>query len=136
MGAVVYGTSHSKSILGILKIVEIITCLIGVILVAVRTTWPNDLINAFYAGTVIGIILSLLIYVLSLTEAGHSLNGLLKFQFVSHLCLFIYLVIVSSIMIVRWYSNYHRAGGIFGLIAAVVYLIDAGISYKAYDVRF
>ncbi|KAH1014155.1 hypothetical protein HUJ04_003041 [Dendroctonus ponderosae] len=119
MGEVVYGTSHAKSVLGILKFLEILTCLLAVILVAVKG-WPNDLINAFYAGTIIGIILSLLILVLSLTEAGHSLNGLLRYQFVSHLLMFVYLLIVSSILIARYYSSYHRAGAVSGYLLSKI----------------
>ncbi|XP_066253523.1 uncharacterized protein [Euwallacea similis] len=132
MGTVIFGSGHATSVLGLLKLAEIISCLLGVILVLAGSLWTNDLINAFLAATCIGIIISGIIFIYcSSTSASSNLKAL-RYNFVLLGALFIFLIIVSPIVISKYYTKCHTAGGVFGLIGSLLYFIDAGISYKSY----
>ncbi|XP_060517354.1 uncharacterized protein LOC132696510 isoform X2 [Cylas formicarius] len=131
---VVYGPGHVRTVLGLCKVIESVCLFVGIILVASKG-WTNDLLDAYYAGTIIGLILSVLILVASMTEIGHSLNKALALQYIVHCVLFIYLIIVSAILVARRYHNVHTAAGAFGLIGGFVYLIDTFVSYKSYGNR-
>ncbi|XP_076270737.1 uncharacterized protein LOC143202807 [Rhynchophorus ferrugineus] len=135
MVGVVYGLSHFRSILGIFKISEIISCLLATCLVAASTSGTSSLLNAFYVGVVAGLIISTIIFAISCTESGHSLNGVLKLQCFVHIILFVYLLITCSIFLSRGGRGAVKAGGAFGLIASFLYLIDAYLSMNAYAVR-
>ncbi|XP_030767895.1 uncharacterized protein LOC115891545 [Sitophilus oryzae] len=137
MVEVVYGSSHFRSLLGILKLGEILSCLIAVCIVASKFHYNYDIVKAFYAGTVIGIILSAVIFGLSSTESAHSLNNSLKLQCFVLAILFLYNIIVSSIFLsdFRGWSAIEAAGA-FGLIASFLYLVDSILTFKAYGLRF
>ncbi|XP_066139188.1 uncharacterized protein [Euwallacea fornicatus] len=132
MGTVIFGSGHATSILGLLKIIEIISCLLGLILALVGGTWTNSLLDAFFAATCIGIIISGIIFIYCSSASASSNLKVLRYNFTLLGALFVFLLIVSSILIAKYYTKYHKAGGIFGLIASLFYLIDCGLSYKSY----
>ncbi|CAH1369421.1 hypothetical protein MTP99_010863 [Tenebrio molitor] len=129
MGTIVYGTGHIKTSQGIIKICECVICFIGLILIAIDG-WSIDLINAYVVGTAIGLIVSFLILLLHITKAGRPLQGFLAFQLYLNLILFLYLVIVSAVLLSKHYGARYMAGGSFGIIAAVLYLLDAIDCYR------
>lgn len=81
-------------------------------MVLVGGTWTNSLVDAFYAGTVIAIIVSVVILIVCSTGSAQSVLSVLKHQYIIGAILFIYLLVVSAIMTDRYYSKYHRVGGV------------------------
>jgi hypothetical protein len=63
-------------------------------------------------GTAIGLIVSFLILLLHITKAGRPLQGFLAFQLYLNLILFLYLVIVSAVLLSKHYGARYTAGGV------------------------
>ncbi|XP_044266604.1 uncharacterized protein LOC123012628 [Tribolium madens] len=129
MGTIVYGTGHIKTSQGIIKIAEAVVCFIGLILIAIDG-WSRDLTNAYVVGTAVGLVISFLLLILHITKAGRPLQGFLAFQIYYNVVLFIYLLVVSAIILSENYNNRYMAGGSFGTIACVLYLVDAIDCYR------
>ncbi|XP_050309723.1 uncharacterized protein LOC126745778 [Anthonomus grandis grandis] len=138
MEGVVYGRNHIRTHLGILKLLEILFCLLGALLVGIEANWKSVIttVNAFYAATVLGLIISAIILSLSCSSTlGLYCNKLLRRQFYILFFLFIFNLNVSSLLIDKFPDNkVIVAGGVIGLLAAIIYLIDAILSYKTYGV--
>ncbi|KAL1494267.1 hypothetical protein ABEB36_009891 [Hypothenemus hampei] len=133
MGTVVYGPGHMRTAIGIFKVCEAILCLIGIILQVIAFSWQPALIQAFYAATSIGIIISLTIFIFSINvKTANALNGFLMFQYVVLVALFIFLLVVSSVLASKYWGNTSKAAAVFGIIASIVYLIDGVFAYRAY----
>ncbi|XP_060517356.1 uncharacterized protein LOC132696510 isoform X3 [Cylas formicarius] len=128
---VVYGSGYVRSVLGICKLVELIFLVVAIILTAIDGR-KNELIKCFEGGIVVGIVVSTIIFFLCVTKLGKYVEGVLLYQHILLFILFIYLVIVSSILISQLYGNLFIAGGEFGLISAIVFLIDALVCYNSF----
>lgn len=96
----------------------------GIILVVVGGTWTNSLVDAFYAGTVIAIIVSVVILIVCSTGSAQSVLSVLKHQYIIGAILFIYLLVVSAIMTDRYYTKYHRVGGVSFVFYALKTLLE------------
>ncbi|XP_063934613.1 uncharacterized protein LOC135146368 [Zophobas morio] len=129
MTTVTYGTGHIKTTQGIIKICESVICFIGLILIAIDG-WSSDLTNAYVVGTAVGLIISFLILILHVTKAGRPLQGFIAFQLYFNILIFIYLLIVSAVLLSKHYNDRHMAGGSFGIIAAILYLVDTVDCYR------
>lgn len=86
-------------------------CCIGLILIAIDG-WSRDLTNAYVVGTALGLVVSFLILILHITKAGRPLQGFLSFQIYFNVALFIYLLVVSAVILSEQYNNRYMAGGV------------------------
>lgn len=89
-----------------------ISCILATCLVAASTNSTWSLITAFYVGVIIGLIISTIIFAISSTESGHSLNGVLKYQCFIHIVLFLYLMITCSVFLSKVGGRTIKAGGV------------------------
>lgn len=129
-----YGKGFIKTPLGILKIIEVILCIVVIALVTELTGGNyniHSLFHAILAAGVTGLVISLLIFILS-CACGDDVDGVLAWQCVVHFILTVWFLITGIMLILKNYGNKSLVISIIAIVTGVVYLLDVILSYKDY----
>ncbi|KAG5873885.1 hypothetical protein JTB14_017538 [Gonioctena quinquepunctata] len=133
-----YGADYIKSIIGILKIVEIILCILVLIFMNVRSGHGHGYyyydLDALMAACVVGLVVSVLVLLLS-CFFGKDCDPFLKWMWIAYGILAIWFIVVGIIYIFRDHPTMIFIADILGIITGVVYLLDTIFSIKAYGVK-
>lgn len=129
-----YGSGYVKSPLGILKIAEIVLCLVVLILDVLTTRdfyYYDDMYTIVLAAAAFGLVISLLILILSCV-CGDDVDAVLKWQFFVHILMAIWFLTCCIILICADYGTKTLILSIIGVVAGIFYIVDAILSYKDY----
>ncbi|XP_045472276.1 uncharacterized protein LOC123679010 [Harmonia axyridis] len=114
-----------RSVPGTLKILEIVFSLISLVLYLI----DNDYFavrSEFFMGVIVAMVVAIVILMLYLIGISEALGPFMGLQTYFHLIWMFYMTGISSIVLNGANSNFEAVcAGVFGLILAVTYLIDA-----------
>lgn len=141
--AVAYGKGFVKSTLGILKIVEIILIVVTILIMIFGTAnyyygngyYAYGSTGSAYFPLIFGLVVSIMLLILCCWKSvADAIDCVLRFQFILLLIIGLWILIA-----VIWIMIYHHAiifiiACILGCATGIVYLVDAAVSFQAYDV--
>lgn len=125
-----YGKGYIKTPIGILKIIEIILCIVVIVLETDLGGYA-DLLHATLGAGVTGLVISLLIFILSLA-CGNDVNDVLQWQCVIHFVLTVWFLVCGIMLILKDWGQKVLIIAIMAIVTGVVYLLDTIFSYKEY----
>lgn len=129
-----YGKGYIKTPIGILKILEIILCIVVLALISgstFRYYGIGNLYSSILGAAPTGLILSLLIFILS-CAVGQDLDEVLKWQCIVHFILTVWFLVPCMLLLISYARGGNLIIGIIGIVTGAVYLIDTILSYKEY----
>ncbi|XP_044753045.1 uncharacterized protein LOC123312597 [Coccinella septempunctata] len=123
-------TEFLRSFPGMLKVLEIVFSVVGLVLYLIDTDY-FAVRSEYFIGVLVAMIVAIIItlfYIIGISEALGSFMGL---QTYFHLIWMLYMTGISSIVLNGASSNFEAVcAGIFGLILAVTYLVDGLHGYR------
>lgn len=129
-----YGKGFIKSPLGVLKIIEIILCIVIICLTSNFTHHYyvyDELFPSVMGAAVAGLVISLLILILS-CACGDDVDPVLQWQCIVHLLLTVWFLVTGIMLALRDYGTKSLIIAIIAIVTGVVYLLDTIFSYKDY----
>lgn len=127
-----YGREYFKSPLGILKILEIIFCIVVIVIQnEYFYGYSYGVMSTIIGAAAAGLVLSLLILILSVA-CGDKCDKVLEWQCFVHLVICICLLVAGIMLAVKNYTRNTMILAILGIIDGIIYLVDTIISYTEY----
>ncbi|KAL3283356.1 hypothetical protein HHI36_006504 [Cryptolaemus montrouzieri] len=124
--------SYVRTFHGLLKVLEVVFSLIGLVMYLMYGHSFGAL-TSYFIGTLVALIVAIVIIIFYITGISEALGSVIYLQTYFHLVWMMYMTAYSAIVLNVAGSNFDLVcAGIFGMLLAVTYLVDAIHGFRKY----